>query len=209
LAEKEVLLKEVHHRVKNNLMTIIGLIKIEEVKADNEMVNALLLELDGRVRSMALVHENLCKSKDFTHIDLQQYIEMMSAHIRAQFGGECDIRFSVQTAGEDMVLDIAVPCGLILNELITNAFKHAFPGGKPRDGEDICEIAITVKQDGGDYMLTVADNGVGMAPEIDWKNPETTGLRLVRMLSRQINGTIEMEQAHGTIFQLRFAYLSR
>jgi PAS domain S-box-containing protein len=205
LAEKELLLKEVHHRVKNNLMTIIGLINMQETKAHNKMFNPLLLELEGRVRSMALVHEILHKSEDLAHVDLQNYIETMSCHIRAQFGTERDIHFLVQAAGVDVGLDIAVPCGLVLNELITNAYKHAFPGGKPRAGKGNCEITVTVKQDGGACTLLVADNGVGLPAGMNLENPETLGLRLVKMLSQQINGAIELDRTHGTTFRLRFA----
>lgn len=208
LAEKEVLLKEVHHRVKNNLMTIIGLIKMQETKANNEMFNPLLQELEGRIRSMALVHESLHKSESLARIDLQNYIETLSANIRAQFGAERDIRFSVQAAGVDVNLDIAVPCGLILNELITNAYKHAFPKDKPRAGESNCEIAVSVKHESGGLTLTVADNGVGLPPGTDWENPGTLGLQLVKMLSQQLNGSIELDRTSGTTFHLRFAHSS-
>jgi len=206
LAEKEILLKEVHHRVKNNLMTIIGLIKMQGTKADNEMFDPLLQELEGRIRSMALVHERLHKSEDLAHIDLQSYIENMSAYMRTQFGTERDIHFSVQAADVAVSLDIAIPCGLILNELISNAFKHAFPGDKPRAGEDSCKIAVTVKHEGGILALSVADNGMGLPALTNWENPGTTGLRLIKMLSQQINGSIELDRSHGTTFRLRFAY---
>ena len=208
LMEKEVLLKEVHHRVKNNLMTIIGLIKMQGTKADNEMFNPLLQELEGRVRAMALVHESLHKAEDLAYVDLQNYIETMSAHIRAQFGVERDIRFSVQAAGVEVNLDIAVPCGLILNELITNAYKHAFPKGKPRSRAGKCEIAVTMKREDGALTLTVADNGVGLPAGKNWKNPETLGLRLVKMLSQQLNGSMELDRSAGTTFSLRFAHSS-
>jgi len=204
LAEKEVLLKEVHHRVKNNLMTIIGLIEMQETKANNEMFSPLLQELEGRIHAMALVHESLHKSEDLARIDLQNYIETMSSHIRAQFGAERDIRFSVRAAGVEADLDIAVSCGLILNEMITNAYKHAFPGDKPRAGEGKCEIAVAVKQEGGMLTLTVADNGIGLPAGLDWEKSETLGLRLIKMLSKQLNGTLEMERSSGTVFRLKF-----
>jgi PAS domain S-box-containing protein len=205
LLEKEILIKEVHHRVKNNLMTIIGLIKMQETKANNEMFNPLLQELEGRVRSIALVHESLHKSEDLTRVDLQNYIETMSAHIRAQFGAERDIRFRVQTVGADVDLDIAVSCGLILNELITNAYKHAFPGNKPRAGESYCEINVAMEQAGGEFTLTVADNGAGIPGDLDWEKSETLGLRLIKMLSKQINGSIGLDCSTGTTFRLRFS----
>jgi PAS domain S-box-containing protein len=205
LAEKEILLKEVHHRVKNNLMIIIGLIKMQEAKADNKMFNPLLQELEGRIRSMALVHESLHKSEDLAHVDLQNYIETLSAQIHAQFGADRDIRFLVQAAGVNVNLDIAVPCGLILNELITNAFKHAFTGDKPRAGKGNCEINVAMEQIGGAFTLTVADNGVGLPADLDWEKSETLGLRLIKMLSQQINGSIELDRSAGTTFRLRFA----
>ena len=204
LVEKEVLLKEVHHRVKNNLMIIIGLIKMQETKADNEMFNPLMLELEGRIRAMALVHEGLYKSADLAHINLQNYIEMMSTQIHAQFGTDRDIRFSVQAAGVDVNLDSAVPCGLILNELLTNAFKHAFPAGRPGSGAGNCEINVIVNQEGGMNVLTVADNGVGLPADLDWEKSETLGLRLIKMLSKQINGSLELDRSAGTAFRLKF-----
>ena len=204
LVEKEVLLKEVHHRVKNNLTIIIGLIKMEETKADNERFNPLLQELEGRIRAMALVHEGLYKSADLAHIDLQNYIETMSAQIHAQFGADRDIRFSVQAAGVEVNLDSAVPCGLILNELLTNAFKHAFPAGWPGSGAGKCEINVIVNQEGGMNELTVADNGVGLPADLDWEKSEALGLRLIKMLSKQLNGSIELDRSAGTVFRLKF-----
>ena len=195
-----------HHRVKNNLMTIIGLIKMQETKADNKMFNPLLLELEGRVRSMALAHESLHKSADLAHIGLQNYIETLTAHIRAQFGADRDIRFSVLAGGVDVNLDIAVPCGLILNELITNAFMHAFPAGRPGTGAGKCEINVIVKQEGGMNVLTVADNGVGLPADLDWEKSETLGLRLIKMLSQQVNGAVDLDRAGGTTFRLYFAH---
>jgi PAS domain S-box-containing protein len=206
LAEKEVLLKEVHHRVKNNLMTIIGLIKMQEAKAKDNKFNSLLQELEGRVRSMALVHESLHKSADLGHINLKNYIETISAHIRAQFGAERDIRFSLQSADAEVGLDIAVPCGLILNELIANAYKHAFPKDRSLSGTGDREISVTLAQEDGMLMLTVADNGVGLPVEANLKYPETVGLQLIVMLSQQLKGSIELDRSHGTAFHLRFAH---
>ena len=204
LAEKEVLLKEVHHRVKNNLMTIIGLIKMQETKTDNEIFIPLMQELEGRIRAMALVHENLHKSKDLAHVDLQNYIEAISDQIHIQFGRDRNIRFLVHVAGVDMNLDSAVPCGLILNELLTNAFKHAFPDGRPGSGAGKCEITVSVNQKDDMNMLTIIDNGVGLPADLNLEKAETLGLRLVKMLSQQINGSLELDRSAGTIFRLKF-----
>ncbi len=206
LAEKEILLKEMHHRVKNNLMTIIGLIKMQERKANNKMFNTLLLELEGRVRAMALVHESLYKSENLAHVDLQSYIESMHTHIYAQFGVGRDIRFRVEAAGADVKLDIAVPVGLILNELITNSYKYAFPGDKSCSGAGQCEIAVSVTHEAGFMTMSIADNGIGLPLEVNWKKPETIGLQLIMMLSQQINGSLELDRSLGTTFRLRIAH---
>ena len=203
LLEKEILLKEIHHRVKNNLMIILGLIQMEKSKASNKRPNPLLQELDGRIRSIALVHESLYKSADFSRVDLQNYIETMIATINIQFGSGHNIHLTVLAAGEEADINIAVPCGLIMNELVTNAFKHAFPAGKTQEGNDHCEITVSVTKDSGVCILTVADNGVGLPAEVDWENPGTLGLRLIRMLSKQIDATLEMENSPGAVFRLK------
>ena len=146
LAEKEVLLKEVHHRVKNNLMLIIGLIKMQETKSDVGKFRIYFRNSKGGSVSMAQVHGSLHNSKDLTQVDLQEYIESITSHIRVQSGADRGIDFRVQAAGVKVNLDIAVPCGLILNELMRNAFKHAFPGGKTHAVMGNCEITVTVKQ---------------------------------------------------------------
>ena len=153
---------------------------------------------------MAQVHESLYNSEDLAHIDLQRYIETMSAQISAQFGSKCDIRFSVRAAGVRMGLDLAVPCGLILNELITNAYKHAFPGNRPRPGAGGSEIDVSASLDGDELTLTVANNGVGLPADLDWERSETLGLRLIRMLTEQINGSIILDRSVGTVFRLKF-----
>jgi two-component sensor histidine kinase len=168
------------------------------------MFNPLLQELEGRIRSMAQVHESLYKSEDLAHIDLQNYIETMSSQIRAQYGKERDIRFQVQAVGVEVGLEIAVPCGLILNELITNAYKHAFPENKPRPGAVQCEINVSATRGGGELTLTVANNGIGLPADLNLEKSETLGLRLVKMLSHQINGSIELDRSVGTAFRLKF-----
>jgi PAS domain S-box-containing protein len=203
LAEKEVLLKEVHHRVKNNLMTIIGLIKMQEAKALNESMTFLLQELEGRIRSMSLVHESLYKSKNLARVGLQSYIETLASHIRAQFGKERKIDLEVKASGAEANLDIAIPCGLILNELMTNAYQHAFSGNRPREGDERFWIAVAVNHDGGCLTLSVSDNGIGLPADLDWQRSETLGLRLVRMLSSQINGRLEVDLSVGTSFRLK------
>lgn len=204
LAEKERLLKEIHDRIKSNLTTIIGLIKMQGTKAGDEMVGKLMQELEGRVLSVALTHESLLESKNPSRVDLQHYIETMMEHIHARFGAERDIHFRVQAAGVDINLDFAVPCGLILNELITNAYQHAFPGNPSGLGTGHCEIEVVARHQDGTLALTVADNGVGLTPGLDWEKSETLGLKLSRMLCGQLNGSLALDRSRGTAFHLHF-----
>jgi PAS domain S-box-containing protein len=215
LAGKEVLLKEVHHRVKNNLTAIIGILQLQREMVTDPAAVAQFKELEGRIRSMALVHETLYKSESLSRIDLQDYLEKLIVGLRAALAPGCDIRIGVAATGVEMGLDCAIPCGLILNELLTNACKYAFPGGQPRAGEKACKITVTAEWDGnagdnGLYTLTVADNGVGLPVDLDWATTKTMGLRLVRMLGEfQLDGRVELDRASGTSFRLVFASRQR
>jgi len=205
LAEKEVLLKEVHHRVKNNLAAIMGLLDLQGQMMDNESARAALLELSARIRSMALVHEQLYQSEDFSRIDFQDYLDVLIAHLRSFYERSGDIHVSVAAVGVAMSLDSAVPCGLLITELVTNALKYAFPAGYPRPGAGGCEIAVSAEWDGAAYTLVVADNGVGLPADLDWTNTNTLGLVLVRMLGQhQLQGHVELDRSGGTTFRLRF-----
>ncbi|MCX6558231.1 MAG: PAS domain S-box protein [Candidatus Aminicenantes bacterium] len=215
LAGKEVLLKEVHHRVKNNLAAIIGLLQLQREMVTDPAAVAQFIELEGRIRSMALVHETLYGSESLARIELQDFLEALIAKLRAALALGRDVRIDVSATGVEMGLDCAIPCGLILNELLTNAFKYAFPGGQPRAGEKTCAITITAAWDGnagdnGVYTLTVADNGVGLPVDLDWAKTKTLGLRLVRMLGEyQLKGRIELDRSQGTSFRLVFASRQR
>jgi PAS domain S-box-containing protein len=204
LKEKEVLLKEVHHRVKNNLMTIIGLIRMQAEKTRSGGTRQMLVDLEGRVRSMALVHENLYKFSNLARVDLQSYIETIVNQFRTQFEAGRKIEFQVQAAKIELDLNTAVPCGLILNEILTNVFKHAFPDGKPAPGNDSCRIRVCADRGDGTFSISVADNGVGLPGEVDWKSAETLGLRLIAMLSSQVHGSVTVDRCEGTAFKLTF-----
>ncbi|MBI5591517.1 MAG: hypothetical protein HY881_13650 [Deltaproteobacteria bacterium] len=208
LAEKEVLLREIHHRVKNNLAAIMGLIDLRGQTIDDETERTALAELSTRIRSMALVHEQLYKSEDFSRIDFQDYLDVLVCHLLISYERSSDIRVSVAAKDVEMELDIAIPCGLIITELVTNAIKYAFPEGRPT-GSGGCEIAISMEYDGDAYTLIVADNGVGLPLDLDWTNPDTLGLLLIKMLGQhQLQGRIELDRTVGTTFRLRFAPVS-
>jgi two-component sensor histidine kinase len=206
LEEKDVLLKEVHHRVKNNLAAIMGLLDLQGQKIVDKAARASLVELSNRIRSMSLVHEQLYQSENFARIDFQCYLDSLTAHLHSSYQRSRNIHVSVAAAGVKMGLDSAVPCGLFITELVTNAIKYAFPEGQPCSGAVGCKIAVSAAWDGIAYTLTVADNGVGLPADLDWRNTKTLGLLLVKMLGQhQLQGEIEVDCTGGTTFLLRFA----
>jgi PAS domain S-box-containing protein len=205
LAEKEVLLREVHHRVKNNLAAITGLLEMQQKGVTDPAALASFQALSVRIKSMALVHEGLYRSENLSRIDLQEYLFALISHLRTSFGVRSNIRCSVNAADVEMGLELAVPSAMIINELVTNAIKHAFPTGGPGPGSECCEILVMAEADGDDFTLTVADNGVGLPPDLDWTSTASLGLRLVRMLGEhQLGGQLQLHQAEGTRFVLRF-----
>jgi PAS domain S-box-containing protein len=204
LEEKDVLLKEVHHRVKNNLAAIMGLIDLQGQSSD-EQTRAAMAELSDRIRSMSLVHEQLYRSESFARIDFQDYLNVLTAHLCSSYQSSRNIHVSVAASGVKMGLDSAVPCGLLITELVTNAFKYAFPAGRLCSGAVGCEIVVSVEWDGAAYTLTVSDNGVGLPAGLDWTKTKTMGLLLVKMLGQhQLQGKIEVDYTGGTRFRLRF-----
>ena len=203
--EKEILLKEVHHRVKNNLAAIIGLVDMQGLTMDIEPARTALSELSARIKSMSLVHEQLYQSENFSRIDFQNYLEALSNGLRLSYGDNRDINISVHAQGIELGLDSAIPCGLIVTELVTNAYKYAFPGGRQRPGANRCEITVVMDRDDAAYVLTVADNGIGLSSDVDWRMTETLGMLLVRMLGEhQLQGVIELDTREGTAFKLWF-----
>jgi PAS domain S-box-containing protein len=200
LAEKEILLKEVHHRVKNNLQIISTLLDLQFEKIKDEHSLTALQESQDRIKAMALIHERLYQSSDLASIDFAEYIEKLAYFLfNSYMADQEQITLTVDVGHLPLDIDMAIPCGLIVNELVSNALKHAFPDG--RKGE----ISIRLRSgDDGMIRLTVADNGTGLPPELDFRNTETLGLQLVNMLTRQLRGEIEMSGDHGTLWEISF-----
>lgn len=198
LVERESLLKEIHHRVKNNLQIIASLLYLQSGKFENEDFKKVLEEGQGRVRSMALIHQKLYENDDLKSIPFDEYLMELVSEIRASFGMP---KVSLNIEAENIYFDVdtAVPIGLIVNELATNAFKYAF--GK----EDHGSFSISLTQNDKGYVLNVNDNGKGLPDEVDIKKTKSLGLRLVRMLSQQLEGSFEFEGNNGTNFSLKFA----
>jgi two-component sensor histidine kinase len=205
LQEKDVLLREVHHRVKNNMAAIIGLFNLQRQNIVEPQVQTILGELSSRVKAMSLVHEKLYRSESLTRIDFQDYLQSLILHLQTSFSAP-GIRFEAKAFGVEVPLDLAVPCGMIVNELITNAIKYAFPGERPATaGRDNC-ILITMSRDNDILSLSVADNGIGLPPGFDFDTSKTIGLALVRMLGRhQLGGQYTIERNGGTRFTLAFS----
>lgn len=205
LAEKDVLLREVHHRVKNNLASIIGLIEMQIDDATDATVREAFKEIDDRIMSIALVHERLYQSAHMDRIDIHEYLHDLSTHLVSCCGAHSLITCQVDAHRAEIAVDLAIPLGLIVNELVTNAIKHAFPKGQPRAGQKRCEIRISLQKDDDSFHLGVADNGVGLPPDLDWRNTSSLGLRLVSLLGeQQLKGQIQVVLAEGTRFLLTF-----
>jgi PAS domain S-box-containing protein len=201
LAEKEVLLKEIHHRVKNNLQVISSLLKLQSRYIQDSRVIEMLKESQNRVRSMALVHEQLYQSKDLSKIDLARYIQNLAHNLFQAY--EIDAKgIELQTivAPRSLNIDTAVPCGLIINELVTNSLKYAFVG------HDRGTIKIDfIIEDERVCVLTVSDSGIGFPKDLDYRNARTLGLRLVVSLVRQLRGQIQLLETAGTAFRITFS----
>ncbi len=205
LSEKEVLLREVYHRVKNNLATIEGLLGLQQKVLSDPADLVHFQVLEDRIHSMSLVHEMLYQSESLAQIDLHQYLQRLTTHLQSSLDLVTTIHLRVEATGVEMNLDTAIPCGLIVNELVTNAFRHAFPEGRPRPEAEFCEIAVTVTWEDDSYTLVVRDNGVGLPAGLDWNATQTLGLRLVSILGqRQLRGQLELDRSGGTTFRLRF-----
>jgi len=203
LAEKEVLLKEVHHRVKNNLQVISSLISLQADNLTDERLRAVFGDMRDRVRSMALVHEKLYQSGDLSKVDFSDYAAGLLQYLWRAHGtvaGRVDLRTAF--APLELTAATAVPCGLLLNELVSNALKHAFP----TDRHGTVTAGVEHDPATGTVCLRVGDDGVGLPPDRDWRQAPSLGLRLVQMLADQLGGMVETPaQAHaGTEFRVTF-----
>ena len=200
LAEQTELLKEVHHRVKNNLQIVISLLSLQTRQVKNEIALETLHETQGRIRSLALLHETLHRQGNAARADARIYFGNLCENLCESFGSKARrIRLERRLAAVDLDLDQAIPCGLIVNELVTNAFKHAFPG--ERSGTIVVELSA---DNGQPVELIVSDDGIGLPAGLDVNLAESLGLRVVSGLARQIGGTLTVENQSGTAFRIQF-----
>ncbi|MDO9325211.1 MAG: histidine kinase dimerization/phosphoacceptor domain -containing protein [Methanoregula sp.] len=197
LTEKEVLLKEIHHRVKNNLQIIISLLYMEAQKTADPVSAKALSDSQSRIQSMALVHQKLYQSGDLASIDFEGYVNNLISHLMAAYGVDRSrITFNVHIKKFPLSIHSAIPLGLIMNELVSNALKYAFPGGR-------CgQITIMGEGNGEELVFIIHDNGVGMPEKKDGELKDSLGLNLVRMLTRQMKGKIHFSSINGTEFHI-------
>lgn len=200
LREKEVLLKEIHHRVKNNLQIIHSLLSLQAEQIQDVQALGMFKDSQNRVRSMALIHEKLYQSENLTNIDFTDYVDSLVIELsRSYMNHPEQIEISVDVRDACFGVDTAIPCGLIINELITNSLKYAFPDN--RKGQISVSLQPTMK---GEYTLIVKDNGIGFPENIDWQNTDSLGMQVVTSLTDQLEGEIELSRTDGTEFKLKF-----
>jgi PAS domain S-box-containing protein len=201
LREKELLLREVYHRVKNNLQVVLSLLNLQARRVKDKKTLDVLRESQNRIRSMALIHEKLHQSGDFTEVNVADYVRGLSQHFAEAYRPDM-ARVALDVEAADIKLDSekAMLCGFIISELVSNALKHAFPEGK--DGRIKVDLGRKGKTT---VILTVSDNGVGLPPDLEVKKSSTLGLQLVYSLVQQLGGKIEVDRTAGTTFRITFS----
>ncbi len=209
LREKEVLLKEIHHRVKNNMQIVSSLLKLQSRYIKDSEYKEIFKESESRIRSMALVHEKLYSSKDLSSVVFEDYIQNIAHSLFSSYGiNNSRVKLIVRCCDTLIGLDTAVPCGMIINELLTNSLKYAFP--ENREGEIVISLQVYAEEDDTERIeLTVSDNGIGFPDEFDCMQAETLGLQLVTAIAvDQLQGTIELNKEGGAEFVISFNKLN-
>ena len=202
LEEKTALLAEIHHRVKNNMAVIISLLSLQEKEIKNDEDRQKFRETQSRIRSMAMVHEILYHSDDLSRIPFGEYIRKLADHLSNSYGlDQTSIGIKLDLADEiTLNIEDAVPCGLLINELITNSIMHAFPDGR---GGSIT-VSLSKGNNEMEVMVSVRDNGVGMPEGVSMDNIKSLGMQLIRSMSQQLGGVMELNTENGAGFVIRF-----
>jgi two-component sensor histidine kinase len=205
--EKEVLLREVHHRVKNNLQAISNLLYLQSSYVDDGRITEIFREMRDRIKSIALIHERLYETNDLARINFAEYVQSLVDQLIHSYGVDPDhIKLEISIDEVSINVDMAIPLGVIINELVSNSIKHAFPAElkRPADEPNRIKVELSVQSDQS-LLLKVSDNGLGFPLETDLAKTETLGLHLVRTLSSHIGGQIELDQSHGAAIKIRFS----
>ena len=200
LREKEILLREIHHRVKNNMQILTSLLRLQTRHADSQELREVLQESEARIRSMGLLHEKLYQSESVSRIEMNGYLRTLTGELgRVNTPQGCRRNIKLNVHGVFMGLDTALPCGLIVTELVTNSLKYAFAGRQ--EGTIYVSLGSTSE---GNHQLVVWDNGIGMKEDFDISNANSLGMRLVKMLTDQLNGQLSFDCAEGTRITITF-----
>jgi PAS domain S-box-containing protein len=200
LREKETLVKEVHHRVKSNLQSISGLLELQSVYLKDKQAAKAFRDSQDRIRTMSSIHEELYQTEDLASINFAAFIKRLVNNLSISHGIDLDvISLNVDADEMNLIMDTAIPCGLIINELVSNSFRHAFPD--KRKGR----ISIIFRSMGeGEYSLVVSDNGIGLPVEVQFSNPSTLGMQLIHTISTQLGATVDLKSEGGTTFSMIF-----
>jgi PAS domain S-box-containing protein len=198
LNERELLLREIHHRVKNNLQIILSLISLQSRNIKDQKILETMGEFQNRIMAMAHVHEKMCRAEDISRIDLSEIVTFLGSSLFKSFKVDPQhIRLNVEMKDLQITIDSAIPINLIINELVSNSIKHAFPTGTPG------EITIAGRREADTIVLSFKDTGIGIPKDLDWmRSKQSLGLRLVVSLVEQLNGTIELDRSVGTAFTI-------
>ncbi|MBI5102047.1 MAG: PAS domain S-box protein [Nitrospirae bacterium] len=204
LREKELLLREIHHRVKNNMQVIVSLLSLQSDKNRDGQYSDIFNDTKNRIKTMSLVHEKLYMSKDMASIDFQDYIKDLSRSLLSVYESNArNVSLTIEADNVFLNIDTAIPCGLIINELLSNSLKHAFPGG--RKGEINIFLGQTLVEDRTVYDLVISDNGVGIPEGIEMGKSESLGLQLITtLIEHQLRGTLDLDRTNGTRMHVRF-----
>lgn len=207
LREKEVLLREIHHRVKNNLQIISSLLNLQAGFSSDKKSNVILEESKNRVKSMALIHEKLYQSKNFSSLDIHEFLEELLKNLFNSYGVDSQtIKLELAIERINISADQAVYLGLIVNELVSNSMKHAFNNLQPAEKEsEQKKICIKINTADKGYLIKICDNGKGFPANIDFRNTESLGLQLVMSLVKQLGGEIYLDSSLGTEFSIKFS----
>jgi two-component sensor histidine kinase len=200
LEEKELLIKEVHHRAKNNLVIIQSLLQLQADRVTDHTSKSAFAESQERIASIGLIHEFLYKSDDLKHMNISDYIRSLSNQLVKKYTMDnCNIRLDMDVEELFLYIEIMIPCGLIINELITNALKYAFPSRT----EGTLHVGLKRGTDNSDnIVMTVIDNGIGMPEGLNICNTRTLGMMIIVSLVKQLNGSLELEGSDGTTFKI-------
>ena len=204
MAEKEVLLKEVHHRVKNNLQIVSSLLQLQSQTLKDPEAIKVLRESQNRIESISLIHKNLYTSANIGQIDVADYIDNLAASLLISYQ-ICPGKIGLETDIDSVSLNVdqAIACGLVINELISNSLKHAFPN------QQAGTISIALRNVGNRIKMTIRDNGIGLPDNLDWTTTDSLGLSLVYdLVTEQLEGHITIERNHGTVFKIQFTQLT-